>query len=296
MKNFKNEAKFGFIILHYQTEEDTIKCIESLRKCLQKVEYYIIVVDNASSNGSGKKLRERYQNDSNIYVLLNVNNEGYARGNNVGYKFAKERLKCNYIIFLNSDTEMIQQDFCKIIEKEYRENEYAVMGPLILKSGRETMDNPGRSVPFSVKALRLFIFMNFVLYFLSYMHVDELLEQIFQKYVAVKKKKQKINMLKRQEDVALHGCCLIFTPTFINKEEGLDPRTYMYLEEDLLYEKMHNNGMKMAYLPELRIEHKEAGSTNKVFKNSVVKRRFIYINRIRSGRVLRKYKREIGTK
>ena len=128
------------------------------------------------------------------------------------------------------------------------------------------------------------------------MHVDELLEQIFQKYVAVKKKKQKINMLKRQEDVALHGCCLIFTPTFINKEEGLDPRTYMYLEEDLLYEKMHNNGMKMAYLPELRIEHKEAGSTNKVFKNSVVKRRFIYINRIRSGRVLRKYKREIGTK
>ncbi len=285
-------GKFGFVILHYQIEEDTIKCVESLQKNIQGIDYSIIIVDNASPNGTGKRLKERYRNYSNIYVLMSINNEGYARGNNIGYDFAKKRLKCDFIILLNNDTEIVQKNFCEIVQKEYQASNCAVIGPLILKNGRKTMDNPGRNVPFSPKALRLFIYMNYFLYALSFIYADILVERLFEKYVIIKKANNKINLSERQEDVALHGCCLIFTPLFTNTEKGLDPRTYMYLEEDLLYEKMHNQKMKMVYLPELKIEHKEAGSTNKAFRNSTEKRRFIYMNRIRSGRVLEKYKKE----
>lgn len=49
-------------------------------------------------------------------------NLGFARGNNKGYRYAKNTLGCNYIIMLNNDTIIIQHDFLSIIRKEFEEN------------------------------------------------------------------------------------------------------------------------------------------------------------------------------
>ena len=80
---------FSFVILHYISITDTIECIESILKNINYLKYYIIVVDNGSKNNSGNILKEKYKNNSNVKVILNENNLGFARGNNVGYKLAK---------------------------------------------------------------------------------------------------------------------------------------------------------------------------------------------------------------
>lgn len=286
-------SKFGFVILHYQTIDDTISCVNSILEYLVEEDICIVIVDNASPNKSGKMLQQKYENTANIHVLINDTNTGYARGNNVGYTYAQKELACDYIILLNNDTLMIQKEFCKIIEQEYLSSHCAAIGPLILKNGVETLDNPGRSKPFNIHLLFLFIWMNRLLLILSYLQLDIYPNKIFDIYVSVKKRKQPESVGDRWDNVALHGCCLAFTPLFVRNEEGLDPNTFMYMEEDLLYEKLQHQHMNMVYLPRLRIEHKEAGCTSQIFNNNRRKRQFVYRNTIKSAKILYQYKKDL---
>ena len=63
----------------------------------------IIVVDNASDNGSYEKLLQCYGNASYIHFLHNRKNLGYAAGNNVGFQYAKKVLKADWICLANND-------------------------------------------------------------------------------------------------------------------------------------------------------------------------------------------------
>ena len=79
--------KTGFVILHYMTADDTINCVESIKeKCF---DYEIVIVDNASPNGSGKILETKYSKESKINVLTLEKNIGFDCGNNAGINFLR---------------------------------------------------------------------------------------------------------------------------------------------------------------------------------------------------------------
>ena len=65
-----------FVILHYQNIDDTINCIDSIKK-LQELNnnYKILLVDNKSPNNTGKELEKIYINDSNIEITINDSNK-----------------------------------------------------------------------------------------------------------------------------------------------------------------------------------------------------------------------------
>ena len=59
-------VKYCFIILHYLTIEDTIACVNSIKSLEINCEQVsIVIVDNASSNGTGKVISEKYKNERN---------------------------------------------------------------------------------------------------------------------------------------------------------------------------------------------------------------------------------------
>lgn len=277
----------GFVILHYQTEEDTINCVESIEKCVKQENYHIIIVDNASPNKTGNHLKELYSESNNITVLLNSENLGFAKGNNVGFRYAKEELNCDYIVCLNSDTKMVDKDFCRKVINEYEYSKCYVIGPKILKHGKELYDNPRRIGGFNRRRIRLFLIINQIMLALNYLRLDVLASKIFDIYVGNKK----VERVQKQrcEGVTLHGCCLVFTPAFVKTMNGFDDRTFMYMEEDILYECVKSHNGTMVYLPELTIEHLEGGSTDKRFKSTTLKRRFIYKNTIQSVKILMLY-------
>ena len=127
--------KFNFVILHYLTIEDTTNCIESIRNKCCNYEYKIIVIDNASPNNSGKTLEKLYKKDKDIKVIINKENLGFAKGNNIGFKIAKQE-GADFIILCNNDTELIQENFLELIIQEYEKSSFAVLGPkIILKDG-----------------------------------------------------------------------------------------------------------------------------------------------------------------
>ena len=68
--------KVVFLILHYYTLNDTIKCVDSI----DKIDYdnkEIIIVDNGSPKESGEQLKIRYKNRKDIHIILSKTNLGF---------------------------------------------------------------------------------------------------------------------------------------------------------------------------------------------------------------------------
>ncbi|NCC55804.1 MAG: glycosyltransferase, partial [Erysipelotrichia bacterium] len=104
----------AFVILHYQNIEVTQKCVSHLLRLNDIENHNIVIVDNSSPNKSGVELNHIYENVKNIYVLMTDKNGGFAYGNNYGYRFAKEKLKSDIIVVMNSDVYIEQSDFITI--------------------------------------------------------------------------------------------------------------------------------------------------------------------------------------
>lgn len=87
----------SFIILSYNLLEYTKNCIESIRQNTLESSREIVVVDNASEDGSVEWLREQ----SDIILRENTENSGFPKGCNEGVEFASRE---NDIFLLNNDT------------------------------------------------------------------------------------------------------------------------------------------------------------------------------------------------
>ncbi len=121
---------FAFVILHYCAIEETVKCVDSIKNMAQKANYMIIIVDNASPNNTGLVLKEKYAHDKYCTVILNQENLGFARGNNVGFQYAKKH-GADFICMMNSDTYLLDEEFVQQSISDYLETKYYVLGPNI---------------------------------------------------------------------------------------------------------------------------------------------------------------------
>ncbi len=88
--------KLSIVILNYNTEALLKQCLASLPK---HEDYQIIVVDNASLDGSVAMVKKEFPQ---VGLVSNAKNCGYTRGNNAARKIARGE----YILFLNSDTKV----------------------------------------------------------------------------------------------------------------------------------------------------------------------------------------------
>ena len=130
------KEKICFVILHYLTISDTINCVDSILTLYNDYNINIVIVDNGSFNNTGIELKKMYKNIKNIEVIQSKTNLGFANGNNLGFKYAKEKLKANYIIMVNNDTVFKQKSFIDRIISDYKEYGYSVLGPkIVLKDG-----------------------------------------------------------------------------------------------------------------------------------------------------------------
>jgi len=92
-------TKLTIIIISYNTKNLLKKCINSIEKFCKSTNSKLVIVDNASTDGSVaylKKIGKR----KNISIILNKQNLGFAGANNLGINKANSE----YVLLLNSDT------------------------------------------------------------------------------------------------------------------------------------------------------------------------------------------------
>lgn len=88
----------SIIIVNYKTEALTLRCIQSvMQSSLNPDTVQVIVVDNASQDGSAETIKKRYPQ---VKMIVNTENLGFSKANNIGMGEARG----DYILLLNSDT------------------------------------------------------------------------------------------------------------------------------------------------------------------------------------------------
>lgn len=262
--------KITFVILHYETINDTEQCLKSLEKFLSNKGVSIVVVDNGSKNGKLNNLKEFYKDRKSIIFLRSESNLGFAKGNNIGFKYAKNHLNPDFIILTNSDTLYKQEDFIDILEKSYDSNKFDVAGPKIISMVDGKNQNPVLKIYNSKKDVQKRLLRFRILMMFSYLNCDIILKNYFSKEI-IEVSGNQIN-----DDIQLHGACLIFSNNYISRYDGLYDKTFMYGEESILKYIIEKNNMLMTYIDKLVIYHKEGSSTDAIYGKGLRKRQFYY--------------------
>lgn len=158
--------KVSIVILNWNGWKDTIECLESLYE-INYPNYDVIVVDNNSEDNSiefikmyakGKlKVKSKFFEYNNInkpltifectknrfktneievasnkklILIKNDENCGFAKGNNIGIKYALNHLEPDYIMILNNDV-VVEKDFLKVLVNTFKDNKIGIAGPMI---------------------------------------------------------------------------------------------------------------------------------------------------------------------
>ena len=125
----------SIIIINYNTKEITECCIKSILSNTKSINYEIILVDNASSDGSV----DFFCDYNNINFIRSKENLGFGKANNIGFEKALEE-KYDYAFLLNQDAWVQHETIAKLIYFSENNKEYGIISPLHLNGIGDTID------------------------------------------------------------------------------------------------------------------------------------------------------------
>ena len=114
------------VILNTNKRADTLACLASLAQNTY-ANHKIIVLDNASSDGSPEAIRSDYPDVQLIGLTQNL---GYAGNNNVGIKAAQAQ-GADWVFVLNEDTTLAPNCIADLVTAGERDPKIGIVGPLV---------------------------------------------------------------------------------------------------------------------------------------------------------------------
>lgn len=128
----------SIIIVNYNSGELLTDCVESIKRSKYK-NMEIIVVDNASHDGSQKKCIDKFPN---VNLIESKKNLGYCEGNNVGIKSAKGK----FIVILNPDTTVDPNWIDELLTAFQQYGEGLYQPKLLSMSDKNIISNTGNMI------------------------------------------------------------------------------------------------------------------------------------------------------
>lgn len=212
---------------------------KALKKCLTSLftqNYHniqVIVSDNNSKDGSKEMMRKNFRK---VELIENDKNLGFAQGNNIACK----KVKGEYILLLNNDTE-VTKDFLKylvsILEKR---KDVGVVQPKILYKGNSSYSNE------SINSIGAFFTPTGFLYYPGY------------------GKKSNLPIYNKENEIfSAYGACMLIRKKLIDKIGFFDSDFFLYFEETDFCLRAHLAGYKVIYTPGSLIYHRGGVSARK---------------------------------
>lgn len=128
--------KVCVIIVTFNNLKYTKLCVESIYAKTAYPNVEIIIVDNASTDGTEDYLNDLKEEHANIKIILNKDNLGFAAANNIGIKASSGE----YIILLNNDT-VVTRGWISGLISHLQNPEIGMVGPLTNSIGNEAKIN-----------------------------------------------------------------------------------------------------------------------------------------------------------
>ncbi len=128
-----HDPKISIVVVTYNNLDFTRACLASLDAHSQYEHMEIIVVDNASSDGTSAFLSEWVTNGHNRKLILNEDNRGFAAANNQGLVLATGE----YLVLLNNDTYVTPGWLRTMARHLQRDKTIGLLGPVTNNIGNE---------------------------------------------------------------------------------------------------------------------------------------------------------------
>ena len=128
------------IVVTWRDREHVLACLASLRAEV-KVPYEVIVVDDASGDGTPEAVRERFPE---AIVAAKPRNEGLVAGRNAGVPLARGR----FVLMLDSDTEVKPGAVETMLAAFDRDPKIGLVGPKLVGADGELQPSCRRYPPF----------------------------------------------------------------------------------------------------------------------------------------------------
>lgn len=231
----------SIIIVSFNTKKLTIDCVESIIKNTENLKYEIIVVDNASSDGTVDELESVFAKQ-NLQVIKNKENVGFGKANNQGIKLAKGK----YILFLNSDT-LVKENLLKEMVEWLDKEKYIGIATCALFNPDGSFQGTGGYFP---TLLRVF----------SWMTIQDLplVDSLIKPFHPMKEKSFSKNdhfYNKKKELDWVTGAFFLVKREVVETVGFFDEDYFMYTEETDYCFRAKKKGWKIVYNPKWNIAH-----------------------------------------
>lgn len=218
-------------IVNFNSGDYIFNCLASLNKLKDEVNLEIYIVDNASTDDSFKKIKEKFPN---CHIISNSENLGFGRAHNLVLK----RATTEFILILNPDTEVKEGTLSYMINfLEENPGVGAASCKVLLDNGKLDWASH-RGFPTPLAAFLYYVLGNDSLYHLT-----------------------KRNLEEAHEVDAISGAFFLTRKSVLNKVGFFDEDFFMYGEDlDLCY-RVKEAGLRVFYIPEVTIIHHKGVSS-----------------------------------
>ncbi|MEO0122577.1 MAG: glycosyltransferase [candidate division WOR-3 bacterium] len=235
------EIEVSIVIVNYNVKHFLEQCLMAVEKARHNLNIEIIVVDNASVDGSQSMIKKKFPG---VILIENQKNLGFAKANNQALKIARGK----YILILNPDT-LIQEDTLINLKNFLDEHpEAGAVGCKLINPDGSFQVASRRSIPTPWVAFTKIVGLSkifpksktFGSYNLTYISPD----------------------IESEVDV-LSGSLMLVRNEILRKVGYFDEDYFMYGEDiDLCY-KIKKAGSKIYYTPKTKAIHYKGESTKK---------------------------------
>lgn len=226
--------KIGIIIVNYNGKHLLEKNLQSVVDTDYE-NFEIVVVDNASVDGSIKYLRKNFPT---IKIVESKENLGFGRGNNLG---VKEYPNFDAYLFLNNDVSVPKDWLGKLVVTLQEKNDAGAVGPKILYS-KEKLGNDSRII----NSAGIYVDKHFM----PYDRFDK------------EEDNSKFNVVE-EVDAIMGGAFLIRRDVF-EKTGGFNPKMFLYYEDIDLSLRIRDLGYKIYYNGNAEVYHDHMASSKKL--------------------------------
>ncbi len=236
-----NNTDLSIIIVNYNVKEFLQNLLDSILKSSPQITKQIIVVDNASDDGSVEMLREKFPG---ICLIENKKNVGFGAANNQALEISNGK----FILLLNPDT-IVQEDTFSILINFFNSHpEAGLVGCKVL--------NPDGTLQLACRR-------GFPGPWTSFTKVTGLSKLFPNSKLFARYNLTYLDENQTYEVDAISGAFMLLKREVYEKVGGFDPQFFMYGEDlDLCY-RIQQAGFKVYYVPDTQIIHYKGESTKR---------------------------------
>lgn len=217
------------IVLTYNSREIARRCLHSLR-ALAYPNHKVVVVDNASADGTEEMVREEFPN---LPLIQTGGNQGYTGGNNRGIEFALAQ-GADFVLLLNPDTVPANPKFVDEMVAYLEANpRVGIAGPRVFFREAGVVQNTVLHAPGLWRSIKHWV-----------------------RYRINPRFAEKSGDAVVEADV-LNGVCVMLRAECLRDAGLLDENIFMYIEDADLDYRAQQRGWRVQYLPIDSVIHEQ---------------------------------------